>query len=116
MNHRSLERPTLYYPIDTRRKLNVHKTFRRRPRRLLNVLCTFNLRPVSKGYIYKETTNIQKVDTTIRKATAMRHFYPGASDYKAINNLFGIGHSTVYNIVGCVSKTIVDDLLPQMIF
>ena len=29
--------------------MNVHKTFRRRPGRLLNVLCTFNLRPVSTG-------------------------------------------------------------------
>ena len=37
----------LYIPADTGRKLNVHKTFRRRPGRLLNVLCTFNLRPVS---------------------------------------------------------------------
>ena len=37
------------YPVDTGRKLNVHKTFRRRPRRLLNVLYTFNLRPVSTG-------------------------------------------------------------------
>ena len=35
------------YPVDTGRKLNVHKTFRRRPGRLLNVLCTFNLHPVS---------------------------------------------------------------------
>ena len=34
---------------DTGRKLNVHKMFRRRPRRLLNVLCTLNLRPVSTG-------------------------------------------------------------------
>ena len=34
-------------PVDTGRKLNVHRTFRRRPGRLLNVLCTFNLRPVS---------------------------------------------------------------------
>ena len=32
------------FPEDTARKLNVHKTFRRRPGRLLNVLCTFNLR------------------------------------------------------------------------
>ena len=39
------------YPVDTGRKLNVHKTFRRRPGRLLNVLCTFNLRLVSTGYI-----------------------------------------------------------------
>ena len=40
------------YPVDTGRKLNVHKTLRRRPGRpgrLLNVLCTFNLRPVSRG-------------------------------------------------------------------
>ena len=28
------------YPVDTGRKLNVHKTFRKRPERLLNVLCT----------------------------------------------------------------------------
>ena len=34
-------------PANTGRKLNMHKTFRRRPVRLLNVLCTFNLRPVS---------------------------------------------------------------------
>ena len=34
-------------PVDTGRKLNVHQTFRRRLGRLLNVLCTFNLRPVS---------------------------------------------------------------------
>ena len=38
------------YPVDTGRKLNVHKTFRRRPGRLLNVLWPFNLRPVSTGY------------------------------------------------------------------
>ena len=36
-------------PVDTERKLDVHKTFRRRPGRLLNVLCPFNLRPVSTG-------------------------------------------------------------------
>ena len=36
-------------PIDTGRKLNVHKTFRRCPGRLPNVLYTFNLRPVSTG-------------------------------------------------------------------
>ena len=30
-------------PLDTGRKSNLHITFRRRPGRLLNVLCTFNL-------------------------------------------------------------------------
>ena len=39
------------YPVDTGRKLNVHKAFRRRPGRLLNVLCTFNLPCVSKGLV-----------------------------------------------------------------
>ena len=36
-------------PVDRGRRLNVHNTFRRRPERLFNVLCTFNLRPVSRG-------------------------------------------------------------------
>ena len=35
--------------MHTGHKLNVHKRFRRRPGRLLNVLCTLNLRPVSTG-------------------------------------------------------------------
>ena len=35
------------YLVATGRKLNVHETFRRRPGRHLNALCTFNLRPVS---------------------------------------------------------------------
>ena len=38
------------FPVDTGRKLNVHKTFRRYPGRLLNVLCAFNLSPVSTGF------------------------------------------------------------------
>ena len=36
-------------PVDTGRKFNVHKTFRRRLGRLLNILCTFNESPVSTG-------------------------------------------------------------------
>ena len=40
-----------YYPVYTERKLNVHKTFRRRPELLLSVLCTFYLRPVSMGIV-----------------------------------------------------------------
>ena len=37
--------------LDTGRKLNVRKTLRRRPRRLLNVLRTFSLRPMSVGML-----------------------------------------------------------------
>ena len=40
--------------IDTGRNLNVHNTIRRRPGRFLNVLCTFNLRPVSTGVAHPE--------------------------------------------------------------
>ena len=38
-------------PVDTERKLNVHKMFRRRPGRLLNVLCAFSLHHVSTGIL-----------------------------------------------------------------
>ena len=37
------------YPLNTRRKLNVSKTFSKRPERLLNVLCGFSLHPVPRG-------------------------------------------------------------------
>ena len=37
--------------LDPGRKLNAHKTFKGRPRRLLNVLCTFNLRLASRERI-----------------------------------------------------------------
>ena len=40
---------TITSSVDTGGKLNAHKTFIGRPGRLLNVLCTFNLRPVSAG-------------------------------------------------------------------
>ena len=36
-------------PLDTGRQSNLHIIFRGRPGRLLNVLCTFNLCPVSRG-------------------------------------------------------------------
>ena len=39
-----------WFPVDTGRELKIHKTFRGRPGRLLNVLCTFTLRPVSAGF------------------------------------------------------------------
>ena len=45
-------------PVDIGRKLNVYKTFRRR---LLNVLCTFNLRPVSTGIGYMSQERLWKL-------------------------------------------------------
>ena len=51
----------VFDPADTGRKLNVHKTFRRRSGRLLNVLCTFNLRPVSTGELLQVLLKFVKV-------------------------------------------------------
>ena len=55
-------------PVDTGRKVNVHKTFRRYPGSLLNVLCTFILRPVSAGteIIYRDkASKLIKLNTNI---------------------------------------------------
>ena len=49
-------------PVDTRRKFNVHKAFRRRPRRLLNVLCMFNLRPVFTGSLGQFSNSVSFPD------------------------------------------------------
>ena len=50
---------TRTYTADTGRKLNVHKTFIRRPGCFLNVLCTFNLRPVSTGmHLFLNRSNL----------------------------------------------------------
>ena len=54
-------------PVDTGRKLNVHKTFRRRPGRLLNVLCTFNLCPVSKGIRFHVKSRLKKIKQPLDK-------------------------------------------------
>ena len=48
-------------PVDTGRKLNAYKTFRRRPGHLLKVLCTFNLPPVSTVNV--ESSHLQLLNT-----------------------------------------------------
>ena len=66
MKNLNVENNTLYFqlnrffltaadsiPVDTGCKLNVLCTFKR----LLNVLCRFNLRPVSNGMLVQKTSN-----------------------------------------------------------
>ena len=65
----------IQYPVNSGRKLNVHKTFRRRPECLLNVLCTFNLRPVSTGYGIRGLAN-----------SWFFFLFPSRSQYVSINN------------------------------
>ena len=48
-------------PLDTGRKLNVYKTFRRCPGPFLNISCTFNLRPVYRGIVdYVREENVEE--------------------------------------------------------
>ena len=54
-------------PPDKRRKMNAHRTFRRGPRRLLSILCTFNLCPGSRK-IYCRTYIITVGKTFQKKA------------------------------------------------
>ena len=65
--------PSRTYRLDTGHELNVHKTFRRRPRRLLNILCAFNLRSVSKGQLATPTLQEASNTRTINNSTI--YFY-----------------------------------------
>ena len=51
--------------VDTGRKLYVHKTFRRRSGRLLNVLYTFNLRSVYTGELIMDIHLLQMISAFI---------------------------------------------------
>ena len=57
----------LYTIPDTGRKLNVHKTFRRRPGRLLKVLCTFIVCSVPRGILSAVITTWSKIITLLVK-------------------------------------------------
>ena len=54
------------YPVDTGQELSVHKVFKRRPGRLLNVSCTFNLYTVSKRYILQRVYDVSKPSVSLR--------------------------------------------------
>ena len=64
------------HPSRHRRKLNVHMTFRRSTGRLLKVLCTLNLRPVSTGRVLNALLDLfQKLETKLTHSQPMFHFY-----------------------------------------
>ena len=47
-------------PLDTGHDLSAHKTFKRRPRLLLNIIFTFDVHPVSGGDLYKFFRSMEK--------------------------------------------------------
>ena len=78
------------YPLDTGRKLNVHKMFIWRPGRLLNVICTFNLHPVPRGYILlelfcKEFANFYSLQNAFSFVICKNFYFPIASAFKVIS-------------------------------
>ena len=84
---------SLYYPVDTGRILNVHKTFRRHRERLLNVLCTFNVRPVSTMYwlLVFKNDNLKYKATSQREASnPFPLFYIFFSSFSFLLSLFKI--------------------------
>ena len=62
---------------DTGHNLNVHKTFRRCLGRLLNVLCTFNLRPLPKGIsvTVSLTFNLSRSDPGRREKIDLNFYF-----------------------------------------
>ena len=54
---------TVAYHLDTGNKLNVHKSFRKHPELLLNVLYTFSLLSVFKSYPVNITRSKSTTET-----------------------------------------------------
>ena len=67
--------------------MNVHKTFRGRPGRHLNVLCTFSLRPVSTGKSGISVLQSCAVDLEMVKNDKLKFLHNSLSAYLNINNL-----------------------------
>ena len=88
-------------PVDTGHKQNVHETFRKRPGRLLNILCTFSLHPVSTGVV---KVHHQNAPVICSHAPARVHSNPALlyqistyiKTYKFFSHLFFHGASRDY--------------------
>ena len=84
-------------PRRCRTLIEVHKSFRRRPGRVLNVLCTFNLRPVSTRKFFLATFLFFSVFRYCGfiKIASSKCIERGLS--KEIEKIFGLGGSVVKN-------------------
>ena len=81
--------PSAYNPLDTGPKMNVHKTFRRRPGRLLNVLCTFNLHSMSRGKFDPQESHSGIQLPNLRQPTILfKHFIFVQKISLALLNIF----------------------------
>ena len=76
-----------------------------------NFLCD-ELRP----YISKEDTTFRKCIPVDIKVASTLYFLSGASDYRTIANLFGLGRSTVCSIVNTVCEQIASRFIKKYIY
>ena len=95
--------------MDTDRKLNIHKTFRRRPGRHLNVLCTFNLRPVSTG-VFLTITALKTFENSfiIHLENIIFQYYPvGVNQvYYVQASLLQLVWRLTLSVRGCIPESI----------
>ena len=88
-------------PLDTGRKLHVHKTFRRRLGRLgrlLNVLCTFNLRPVSTGTWWILMAGKLKNKSDPRKKRTLMSLFVRSLKLQSLTKYYGNFKGTLMQI------------------
>ena len=92
--------------LDTRRKLKVHQTFRRRQEHLLNVLCTSNLRHMSPRKLYtikKHVLELVRINIIFTKVLDSLKELNFTKAYRGIRRLSLIHcHSTKQNLMFCV--------------
>ena len=68
-----------------------------------------------REFVKKANTNFRKRLTVEIRVAISLQFYSGTCDYRTISNLFGIGRTTVCNILHAVSEAIILKLLPNII-
>ena len=64
-------------------------------------------------YIKTEDTNYRKTVSVKQRVAVTLYFFSGSSDIRTISNLFGLGRSTVCEIIHLVTNAIVDNLLQK---
>ena len=66
-------------------------------------------------YIKTKDTNCRKTVSIEQKVAVTLYFFSGSSDIRTISNLFGLGRSTVCEIIHS-ANAIVDNLLHKYIY
>ena len=103
--------------VDTARILNVHKFFRRWPWHLLNILCAFNVCPVSMvKYVCKTCQSIQYKDS-LSKIILWRSNWVNQFQIQWLHKIFGVPGTLFYKSIPRATKSPASHVcLPQFYF